>query len=231
MKVITLLFLSLFIANSCNDTKKMESSTFTYYVNSSKVDCEGVAKMKCLQVQKGDVLDAANWNYFYSTIEDFTYEPGYIYKLKVKETILNPSTVPADASSVKYTLVEILEKTPDATLQLHDIWALEAMNGMAVTEDNFSNFSKQPILELFIADKRIVGNDGCNSFFGSIESLDTAQIRFGKMGSTKMACPNMELSNTFTKALQNTTTYTRDGLTLSLFDASETEVLRFKKVD
>lgn len=231
MKILTFFFVSLFLANSCNDTKKMESNTFTYYINSSKVSCEGVAKMNCLQVQKGETLDPTNWTFFYNTIEGFTYEPGYIYKLKVKETILKPSTVAADSSTITYTLVKLLEKTPDATLQLHDIWALQKINGVALPKDYVSDLTKQPILELFIADKRVVGNDGCNSFFGSIESLDTEFIRFGKMGSTKMACPSMELPDTFTKALLNTTTYKREGLQLSFYDESHTEVLRFKKVD
>nr|WP_317207113.1 DUF4377 domain-containing protein [Chryseobacterium arthrosphaerae] len=50
-----------------------------------------------------------SWENFYSNIEGFTYEPGYEYVLKVKtEKIANP---PADASSIKYTLVEQVSKT------------------------------------------------------------------------------------------------------------------------
>ena len=44
----------------------------------------------------------------FETIEDFTYERGYEYILKVKKTHLaNP---PADGSSVRYRLIEILSK-------------------------------------------------------------------------------------------------------------------------
>jgi len=86
---------------SCSSLKQDEA---VYWVNSAKVDCLGVGKMTCYQVQKGDSLDLnAAWNLFYSQIEGFDYQPGFIYKLKVKETAVeNP---PADASSIKYTLV------------------------------------------------------------------------------------------------------------------------------
>lgn len=44
-------------------------------------------------------------------IEGFTYEPGYFYTLSVKKTILaNP---PADASNVRYQLIEVVKKEMD----------------------------------------------------------------------------------------------------------------------
>ncbi|RXM38438.1 hypothetical protein BOQ62_17625 [Chryseobacterium sp. CH21] len=62
--------------------------------------------MQCMQVKESA---AADWTNFYSKIEGFTYEPGYEYVLKVKtEKIANP---PADASSIKYTLIEQVSKT------------------------------------------------------------------------------------------------------------------------
>ena len=46
-----------------------------------------------------------------SRIEGFTYEPGYIYRLTVKKTVLaNP---PADGSSITYTLIQVIEKLKD----------------------------------------------------------------------------------------------------------------------
>ncbi len=68
-------------------------------------DCVGVGPQKCLLVkQDGDT----DWKFFYTRIEGFTYEPGYEYKLLVKrEPIKNP---PADGASLRYTLVDMLEK-------------------------------------------------------------------------------------------------------------------------
>ncbi|WP_292010031.1 DUF4377 domain-containing protein [Chryseobacterium sp.] len=78
----------------------------TFIVGPQTVDCTGVAPMKCLQVKE---KASEEWSNFYSNIEGFTYEPGYEYVLKVKtEKIAN---VPADASSIKYTLIKEVSKT------------------------------------------------------------------------------------------------------------------------
>lgn len=88
------------VSNTSTDHEK------TFIVNSQTVDCTGVVPMKCLQVKE---KTSDNWNNFYSNIDGFTYEPGFEYILKVKtEKIDNP---PADASSVKYTLIKQVSKT------------------------------------------------------------------------------------------------------------------------
>ena len=47
---------------------------------------------------------------FYDQIEGFNYEEGYEYEIVVEVTkVENP---PADASSLKYTLIEVVSKTP-----------------------------------------------------------------------------------------------------------------------
>ncbi|MFZ8923042.1 MAG: DUF4377 domain-containing protein [Nitrosopumilaceae archaeon] len=77
----------------------------TLYVDSNLVECVGVAKQQCMLVKEN--MDE-NWGFFYDVIEGFEFEQGYVYKLKIKVTeIKNP---PADASSLQYSLVEILEK-------------------------------------------------------------------------------------------------------------------------
>ena len=44
-----------------------------------------------------------------NSIEGFEYKPGYTWKLKVKkETLKNP---PADASNIRYKLVNVISKT------------------------------------------------------------------------------------------------------------------------
>lgn len=80
--------------------------TVRYTVASKTVNCEGVAPQKCLLVKRGD---AANWEYFYSQIEGFSYEEGNEYVLEVKE--VKNENVPADASSIKYELVKEVSKT------------------------------------------------------------------------------------------------------------------------
>lgn len=97
----------------CNDATSTESAntastsdtTKTLLVDSQLYDCVGVAPMKCMKVKE---LPSGEWSLFYQNIEGFEYKAGTEYTLKVNVTdIPNP---PADAPSVKYTLVEIVDK-------------------------------------------------------------------------------------------------------------------------
>lgn len=229
MKLIAIFLFSILAVNSCGDTSEEKSKTITYFVNSAKVSCEGVGKMQCLQIKKNET--DASWTNFYSSIEGFDYQQGFTYKLSVKEEKLDPAKVPADASSVAYILVQVLEKKPDPTFRLHDIWALQAIHNEAIPTETDQKPNKTPMLEIFVADKRMGGNDGCNTLFGQIEELTETRIGFSKMGSTKMMCPNMEVPNAFTKALGETATYKVENLHLYFYNAEGKEILKFVKVD
>ena len=77
----------------------------TFYINSHMVDCVGVGPMKCMQVRED--LNS-EWSNFYDKIQGFEFNSGNEYTVKVKVTdIENP---PADASSKKYELIEILHQ-------------------------------------------------------------------------------------------------------------------------
>lgn len=87
-------------ASSTKETEKI------IYVNNKTVPCTGVGKLDCLQVKES--LNS-NWQFYYQQIEGFNYKPGYLYKLRVREEVIpNP---PADGSSRKWILVEVMEKT------------------------------------------------------------------------------------------------------------------------
>ena len=78
----------------------------TLIVAPEQVDCVGFRPRKCLQVKENATDE---WTYFYSYIDGFNYEPGYEYVLRVEtKKRKNP---PADAPSVKYTLLEQVSKT------------------------------------------------------------------------------------------------------------------------
>jgi hypothetical protein len=77
----------------------------TLFVDAKKVACEGEGQTECLRVKES--ADGA-WMLFYRTIEGFSYEPGYVYELRVEVTqVAKP---PADSSSRRHRLVEIVSK-------------------------------------------------------------------------------------------------------------------------
>lgn len=182
--------------------------------------------MTCYQVQKSDSLDlSSDWSLFYSNIEGFEYAPGFIYKIKVKETPReNP---PADASSIKYTLVKVVEKRVDARLSIHDIWVLESIAGVLIEKNNINTSQ----IELNITEMKVIGSNGCNRISGSIRKLSDTNIEFSPLMETRKMCPQMEIPMQFSTALTKTKFYKKENLTLSFFDSDMNQLISLKKVD
>jgi hypothetical protein len=81
------------------------ATTKTLYIREMRADCEGEGPRKCLQVRESE---NGEWTLFYAPIKGFKYEEGTKYAIKVSvEKVLKPM---ADASSLSYTLVEIVSQ-------------------------------------------------------------------------------------------------------------------------
>ncbi len=180
----------------------------TLYIGPILRDCVGVAPMKCLMVREDP---NAPWQNFYSPIEGFTFEPGYTYTLKVRVTDA-PKPVPADASSKKYTLVEVVSKTPAPTLVpgatlAGTSWTLVEIGGKAPVA------SPKPITMQFNNEGRVAGSAGCNQYSATYVE-DARKLLVGQALSTRMACMQpgvMEQEAAFLKALSTAITFSRDG--------------------
>lgn len=77
-------------------------------VKGQKAECMGVGPMECLQVKYS--FDQPEWENFFANIQGFEFTEGESALLKVKTTkIENP---PADASNIRYDLVETVAIIP-----------------------------------------------------------------------------------------------------------------------
>ena len=227
---ILAIFLPLVLVSlsvSCGSVKNEEMNTFTYWVNSQRVPCTGVGPMECLEVRKEG---SDTWELFYSQIEGFQYEPGYLFRIRVQEEKLDPSLVPADASSIKYTLVSVEEKVPDPKLRINDIWMLREIEGRKVPEGVLTGGLQRPYIEFHLPDSRYMGTDGCNTFRGSIVSVGDRELRMGPAMSTRMSCGDMNIPNTFMKLLSRVDAYETSEDTLILLEGN-TELFKFAKTD
>ena len=117
----------------------------------------------------------------------------------------------------------------DNKYQIHNTWLLETINGTSVKKDGEAN--NTPQLEIFADKKQALGNDGCNQIRGSLKVLDEKNIVFGIIGGTKMACPDMEITTQYRKAISKTTNYKIENLKLYFYDTTGNELLQFKKID
>jgi len=127
--VVVYLLISLLILVGCyHDDKTLVSSDL--YINHYKSECGSRIMALCLQSR---VSENDTWTNFYDPIIGFEYEWGYNYQLKVSiENIENP---PQDSSSLKYTLLEVVEKEKESTTSLFDI-SVSRISGLISKESN-----------------------------------------------------------------------------------------------
>lgn len=114
-----------------------------------------------------------------------------------------------------------------ADYRLFDIWLLEELEGKKVTLDDFAN--EIPLLEINSSEKKFIGYGGCNRISGTIFQ-ERELLRFSNIISTKMACGETNMENSFLKALQSSTGYKIKNNRLYLTNPDGIKVI-FKKID
>ncbi|MCS6974256.1 MAG: copper resistance protein NlpE N-terminal domain-containing protein [Cyclobacteriaceae bacterium] len=122
----------------------------------------------------------------------------------------------------------ILNKIEKDTVIVEKYWKLIELHGKPYVPDTL--LKKQPHMILKIPDNRVVGNSGCSQFMGTYQIQPGYQIKFSRMSSTMMACPNMDLEREFLKVLEVTDSYAIFRDTLSLHKARMAPLARFVAV-
>ena len=111
--------------------------------------------------------------------------------------------------------------------RLHDIWALQTMKQKDLPE----SAKGKPYLEIHVKDNKVMGNGGCNQLFGNVAFEGKNGFRVSNLGSTKMACPELNVESEFMQLLQSVRSYELRELSLFLLGADGEELLKLKKVD
>lgn len=81
--------------------------------------------------------------------------------------------------------------------RLHDIWAVESINGEDLNPEKFPK--DIPHFEFNLTDQKMSGFAGCNQVFGELH-FEYQKVSFQPLGSTKMYCA--EVSDTENKILK-----------------------------
>lgn len=89
--------------------------------------------------------------------------------------------------------------------------------------------------EIFISfdvDGSIKGHAGCNRIFGALEKSD-AGIKFGSIGSTRMACDGdiMQRESDFIQILEKTRNFESQDDRLKLLDDNRVVLAEFRAAD
>ena len=175
MKNIFLLSVLLLFV-SCD---KEEFEIVNMRVNHHQQIAVGLLPTFVYQIQEGDQAGTEDWSSLYAEIEGFDYEWGYVYDLRVaKMDIDNP---PADASSVKFELREVVSKepvSPETTFTIRLRSVIRDIDHIVIqntTDDNFSLLEEQ-VLDCV---------DLCDQLVRSLENENevTGVFRHGTDGS------------------------------------------------
>ena len=87
-------------------------------------------------------------------------------------------------------------------------WDIVSLNGEAVK----AGVAEQPFIGFDTEEGRIYGKSGCNRILGQLDmTAAPGEISFAQMGSTRMACPNMDLENNVLQTLSGVTGYKKTG--------------------
>lgn len=198
----------------------------TIYVGPKLVDCVGVTPQKCMLVKENPEDE---YTLFYDQIEGFEYEEGFEYKLVIKEEqVENP---PADASSIKWTLVSVESKEPIAKSDVVQLvgadWVLNSyLNQEGELIEPLPGTTSTARLE----DGQVNGNAGCNGYFGGYQ-VEGFNLSIGPLASTEKFCGSpegvMDQESAFLSAMSSASTYKIEAEQLFISNEKEETILVF----
>lgn len=107
-------------------------------------------------------------------------------------------------------------------------WVLREVNGKEIKLSRKD--ATEPHIIFRIKENRVNGNGGCNGFFGSYNVEGSDKISFSRMGSTMMACPDLQTESEFLKSLESVSNYEVSESELILKDNGGNIISKFEAV-
>lgn len=109
--LFSVLFSFLHISAHAQETKIPEGTNLR--VGSTMISCSGYeGQTACYQIQVGDAIGSSDWDMTYDYIENFEYQEGQIYNLKVK-FVDRTAPIPEDVPQTRIIVDRILSiETP-----------------------------------------------------------------------------------------------------------------------
>ena len=120
----------------------------------------------------------------------------------------------------------VLGKLPAGLLEKY--WKLIELSGRKIPPPTPGRREAHLILKT--EGSRLTGNGGCNGLLGTDEVGTNNRIRFNKVATTLMACPDMQTEDRFLEALNTADSYTLKGDTLILNHARMAPLARLVAV-
>ena len=110
-----------------------------------------------------------------------------------------------------------LVKLSDTGVLYSNAWKLVKINGQTAVKPANSN---DVTLAVVAGVNSFGGNSSCNQYFGNV-TVSGDRITFGDLGSTKMACDDMNLEINYFQALRKVDRFTVNNGILYLYSGSQ----------
>jgi heat shock protein HslJ len=174
----------------------------TIVVGPLKILCVGMGPQECLLIKESP---RDPWRAYYSEIDGFYYEEGFIYQLRV--AAVRRDNPPADASAFTYQMLEQISKNVDTyggagvieDLLTNRTWRLDAFTDGSFEEA--AMLSPEVTLE-FTRDGAMRGAAGCNQYFGEYRIQQNKALLVSGVGATRMSCPEESVNQQETRYLE-----------------------------
>lgn len=208
------------------ETEAPQGEVVTWYIGPNKVECTGVGPQECLLIKENPEDD---YSLFYDNIDGFDYAEGNTYEIRVLVApVENPA---ADASSLSYSLVEIVDQKPATAEEENTLWHVVEYRNRA--GEMVGVFPDSEITALFQSG-RVAGNASCNTYFASY-TLDGNNVAVDpNIGSTMMFCAPEELMEqeaVYLARLSMATTFEDVNDQLHIFDENGEIIIIFETVE
>ena len=219
-KIRIILMFSIFTAIGLAACVQSDSTIVkTVYVGPVLVECEGEGAQQCMQVKENP---EDKYQLYYDQIEDFEYQEGYNYELSIQEdTVENP---PAGGSSIKWTLIEVVDKTSSMEGNTWSLISYSNNQGELVKPQPKTQITMQ------LQSGEVSGNAGCNDYFGPYE-ISGENLTFSQIAMTEMYCETpqgiMEQESEYLIALGRATNFRLELDKLELFSADGVQLLSY----
>lgn len=186
----------------------------------------GVMEKECMQIK--NYPNQKKWSNFYENIEGFNYQKGTEYEIVVKEE--NVENPPADASSLKYTLVKIITQKKIKTTNNNNAtiedkrWKLIELKGEPIKGNEQTHY-----LIFHSKEAKIEAKANCNVLHFGYQLKNGVQLTVSQGISTEMACPGT-LEENFISVLTSADNITTNGANLSINKGRMAPLARFELV-
>lgn len=114
----------------------------------------------------------------------------------------------------------LVERTYDHPLLLDKMWAVTSIKGKEIQYPNQADVA----YFVFRRDGKVSGGGGCNQYHGKYMFVGDS-ISIFDIGSTRMACPEIKIEETFFNTLPEVVRFKVNNENLKLYDKQKKELV------